>query len=106
MSLDVFVAKEIYGPLKMSNTGFLPDKSRVRRIAPTEKEGADFLRGTVHDPTARRMGGVAGHAGLFGTTADLARFARMMLNEGELDGTGLFKRETVKLMSRITTVSP
>ena len=46
-----------------------------------------MLRGVVHDPTARRMGGVAGHAGLFSTAADLSMFAQMMLNGGELNGT-------------------
>src|SRR5208282_584914 len=53
------------------------------------------LRGVVHDPTARYMGGVAGHAGLFSTADDLARFAQMMLNGGELDGVRLFNPLTV-----------
>jgi uncharacterized protein YbbC (DUF1343 family) len=60
-----------------------------------------MLRGEVHDPTARRMGGVAGHAGLFTTAADLARFARLMLHHGELDGVRLFKPQTVKLMTSV-----
>src|SRR5207249_9600583 len=58
-------------------------------------------RGVVHDPTARHMGGVAGHAGLFFTAADLAHFARMLLNLGEREGTRIFKPETVKLMTSI-----
>ena len=57
----------------------------------------------MHDPTSRRMGGVAGHAGLFTCTADLARFARMMLAKGSLDGTQIFKPETVALMTAIHT---
>src|SRR3989442_11347697 len=101
MKVDVFVAKEIDTPLKMTDTGYLPGKSKLSRIAPTEKEGSSFLRGVVHDPTARRMGGVVGHAGLFSTAADLARFARMMLNQGELDGVQILKPATVKLMTSV-----
>src|SRR6266853_1373564 len=58
----------------------------ITRVAPTERIDDRILRGVVHDPTARYMGGVAGHAGLFTTAADLARYARMLLNLGELDG--------------------
>ena len=101
MKLDAFVAKEIYRPLKMTSTAFLPQKSKISRIAPTEKDGTNFLRGVVHDPTARRMGGVTGHAGLFSTAADLARFARMMLNQGELESVRIFKLVTVKLMTSV-----
>ena len=61
------------------------------------------FRGRVHDPTARHMGGVAGHAGLFFTASDLARYARMLLNDGELDGVRIFKPETVRLMTRVQT---
>lgn len=99
MPLNVFVQKEIYGPLKMTDTGFLPPKSKLPRIAPTEVVNGKPWRGIVHDPTARHMGGVAGHAGLFSTAADLARYARMMLNLGELDGVRIFEPETVKLMT-------
>lgn len=99
MPLQVFVQKEIYGPLKMTDTRFLPPKSEIPRIAPTQVVNGKPWRGTVHDPTARHMGGVAGHAGLFSTAADLARYARMMLNMGELDGVRIFTPETVKLMT-------
>jgi uncharacterized protein YbbC (DUF1343 family)/CubicO group peptidase (beta-lactamase class C family) len=102
--LDEFLAAEVYGPLKMTDTSFRPPKAKLGRIAPTEQEAEEgLLRGVVHDPTARRMGGVAGHAGLFTTAADLARFARLMLNEGELDGRRLFKPETVRLMTSVQT---
>jgi len=102
--LDQFVAKEIYQPLKMADTGFRPPASLRGRIAPTEQRAEEgLLRGVVHDPTARSMGGVAGHAGLFSTAADLARFARMMLRNGELDGVRIFKPETVKLMTSVQT---
>jgi len=99
--LSEFVAAEIYSPLRMRDTGYLPSASQHARIAPTEQTANGMLRGVVHDPTARRMGGVAGHAGLFTTAADLARFCRMMLNGGELDGVRLFKPETVKLMTSV-----
>lgn len=102
--LEVFVQREIYGPLKMADTGYLPPKEKLSRIAPTEVEnGNPPWRGVVHDPTARKMGGVAGHAGLFTTAADLARYARMLVNLGELDGVRLFKPETVKLMTSVQT---
>jgi len=103
MPLNKFCAKEIYHPLKMTDTGFLPPRSKIPRIAPTEMTDGVMLRGTVHDPTARFMGGVAGHAGLFTTAPDMARFARMMLNMGELDGRRIFKPETVKLMTSVQT---
>jgi uncharacterized protein YbbC (DUF1343 family)/CubicO group peptidase (beta-lactamase class C family) len=101
--LEEFCAKEIYGPLKMTDTGFLPPKGKLARIAPTQLTDGEMLRGTVHDPTARYMGGVAGHAGLFTTAADLARYARMFLNGGELDGVRVFKPETIALMTSVQT---
>jgi CubicO group peptidase (beta-lactamase class C family) len=99
--LNEFAAREIFQPLRMVDTGYLPPRSKLPRIAPTEKVGDEVLRGIVHDPTARRMGGVAGHAGVFTTTADVARFSRMLLNEGELDGVRLFKPNTVRLMTSV-----
>jgi uncharacterized protein YbbC (DUF1343 family)/CubicO group peptidase (beta-lactamase class C family) len=105
MPLNKFCAREIYRPLKMNDTGFLPPAAKIPRIAPTEMTDGVMLRGAVHDPTARLMGGVAGHAGLFTTAPDMARFARMMLNLGELDGKRIFKPETVKLMTSVQTPS-
>jgi len=99
--LEKFVAEEIYRPLRMRDTRYLPLSGDKPRIAPTERDGTNILRGIVHDPTARRMGGVAGHAGIFTTAADAARFARMMLNRGELDGVRLFRPETVAAMTSI-----
>ncbi len=101
--LEVFVQREFYGPLKMADTGFLPSKDKVPRIAPTEVVNGTPWRGVVHDPTARHMGGVAGHAGLFTTASDLAQYARMLLNLGELDGVRIFKPETVRLMTGVQT---
>jgi uncharacterized protein YbbC (DUF1343 family)/CubicO group peptidase (beta-lactamase class C family) len=101
--LEKFVEQEIYGPLRMVDSGYLPPTAKLGRIAPTQVVDGKPWRGVVHDPTARHMGGVAGHAGLFTTTADLARYARMLLNQGSLDGVRIFKPETVKLMTSIQT---
>jgi uncharacterized protein YbbC (DUF1343 family)/CubicO group peptidase (beta-lactamase class C family) len=101
--LEQFVEREIYRPLQMPDTGFLPPASWLDRIAPTEAIDGKPWRGVVHDPTARKMGGVAGHAGLFTTAADLARYARMLLREGELDGVRIFKPETVRTMTSVQT---
>ncbi len=103
MKLNEFVAKEIYQPLKMVDTGYLPPKEKIERVAPTERTDGEMLRGVVHDPTARFMGGVAGHAGIFTTAADLARYARMILNNGELDGVRIFHPETIQLMTSVQT---
>ncbi len=99
--LNDFVATEIFGPLRMRDTSYVPSSNLLARIAPTEQTTNGMLRGVVHDPTSRRMGGVTGHAGLFTTANDLARFARMMLNGGELDGVRVFKPETLKLMTSV-----
>lgn len=92
-----YARQNIWLPLGMKETTFQPPASLVPRIAPTERlNGGAPLRGVVHDPTARYMGGVAGHAGMFSTADDLARFAQMMLNGGELDGVRLFSPLTVE----------
>jgi uncharacterized protein YbbC (DUF1343 family) len=101
--LRQFCAEEIYQPLRMVDTGFLPDTAKLPRIAPTQMTDGVMLRGVVHDPTARYMGGVAGHAGLFTTAHDLARYARMLLNGGELDGVRILQPETVKTMTSVQT---
>ena len=95
--LSDYARENIFLPLGMKETLFQPPTSLIPRIAPTERlNGGAPLRGVVHDPTARNMGGVAGHAGVFSTADDLARFAQMMLNSGELDGVRLFSPLTVK----------
>ncbi len=99
--LNTFCATEIFQPLGMSRTGFLPDPSLQPQTAPTTLDKGAYLRGVVHDPTSRRMGGVAGHAGLFTTASDLARFARLFLREGELDGVRVFRPETVRTMTSV-----
>jgi uncharacterized protein YbbC (DUF1343 family)/CubicO group peptidase (beta-lactamase class C family) len=96
--VNEYVRDNIFLPIGMKESMFQPPASLLPRIAPTERnppKTAAPLRGVVHDPTARNMGGVAGHAGLFSTADDLARFAQMMLNGGELDGVRLFSPLTV-----------
>ncbi|HEV7574197.1 MAG TPA: exo-beta-N-acetylmuramidase NamZ domain-containing protein [Thermoanaerobaculia bacterium] len=96
-NLDVFAKREIFEPLGMRDSGFRPaDKTR---IAPTEQTAEGMLRGVVHDPTARRMGGVAGHAGLFTTIHDLTLYCRMLLR----GGAPIFKMETVKMLTSVAT---
>ena len=108
--LDVFAKREIFEPLGMRDTGFRDGggtppsqpagRQRSERIAPTEQTSTGMLRGVVHDPTARNMGGVAGHAGLFITVHDLSLYCRMLLR----DGAPIFKPETVAKMTSV--VSP
>ncbi|MEJ6642645.1 MAG: DUF1343 domain-containing protein [Akkermansiaceae bacterium] len=105
-SLDQFCEREIFAPLGMTDCHFRPvaelELGKLDRIAPTtEMADGNVLRGLVHDPTSRRMGGVAGHAGLFLTTRDLARYARMLLGGGQLEEKRIFREETIKLMTSV-----
>ena len=107
--LDQFAQKRVFTRLGMKDTMFNPPAVLTPRIAPTESctpfgwpcEGPNMkmLRGVVHDPTARRMNGVAGHAGLFGTAADLAIFCRMVLNGGSYRGVRVLAPLTVAKMT-------
>ena len=95
-SLDQYAAKHVFVPLGMKETRFLPPASWEARIAPTEEdEKHHLLRGVVHDPTARRMGGVAGNAGVFSTADDLAIFAQALLDGGR----GVLSPATVAKMT-------
>jgi uncharacterized protein YbbC (DUF1343 family) len=122
MTLDEFARKNIYLPLGMRDTGFRPDAKLVTRIAPTEKrseqmnylgdtganagtEGDQWLRGQVHDPTSFRMGGVAGHAGLFSTADDLAIYCQMILSGGAYNGARILSPLSVATMTRPHAVS-
>jgi uncharacterized protein YbbC (DUF1343 family)/CubicO group peptidase (beta-lactamase class C family) len=79
--LNEYCEKNIFFPLQMTHTRFLPPASWLPKIAPTQYDENDkMLRGVVHDPTARRMGGVAGHAGVFSTADDLTKFAQALLS--------------------------
>lgn len=95
--LPDFARENVFGPLGMRNTEFQPPTKLRDKIAPTERlKTGEILRGTVHDPTARYMGGIAGHAGLFSTAEDLAKFCQMMLNLGVGEnGARIFSPATV-----------
>lgn len=96
-TLPEYAAKTVFSPLGMRDTMFQPPDSLRPRIAPTEMvEKAHLLRGVVHDPTARYMGGVAGHAGLFSTAGDLARFCQMLLGKGVWQGRRIFSPLTIE----------
>jgi CubicO group peptidase (beta-lactamase class C family) len=101
-SLDRFVATRVFAPLGMHDTFFRPSADLLPRIAPTEVAPPRGypVRGEVHDENAFALGGVAGHAGLFSTAADLSVFAQMMLNEGEFGGVRIVRPETVRLFTR------
>jgi uncharacterized protein YbbC (DUF1343 family)/CubicO group peptidase (beta-lactamase class C family) len=95
-TLDAYTTQHIFAPLKMTRTRFVPPAAWRAKIAPTQyDENEHMLRGVVHDPTARRMGGVAGHAGLFSTADDLAKFAQALLN----GGGGILSAVTVEKMT-------
>jgi uncharacterized protein YbbC (DUF1343 family)/CubicO group peptidase (beta-lactamase class C family) len=101
-TLDVYCARHIFGPLAMRDTMFKPPAGLRRRIAPTQYQHETKGRmrwGEVHDPTAYNMGGVAGHAGLFSTAADLSVFAQMLLNGGTWRGARILSTQTVDKMS-------
>jgi CubicO group peptidase (beta-lactamase class C family) len=115
MPLDEFARTRIFAPLRMRDTGYLPLRHArsAALIAPTQKGRAgdggahgdlapgQLLQGVVHDPTARRMDGVAGSAGVFTTARDVARYARMLLQGGELDGVRVLSQESVRLMTTV-----
>lgn len=97
-SLADFTHSNIFEPLGMHETMFQPPAALRPRIAPTEidPDTGQPLRAVVHDPTSRYMGGIAGHAGLFTTADDLAKFAQMMLDQGTANGTRLFSAATIQ----------
>ena len=99
MPVDRYAKKHVFEPLKMTDTGFTPGDGLKRWVAPTGLRDGKIILGEVHDPRAFRMGGVAGHAGLFSTADDVARYCRMLLRGGELDGTRVLSEKTVKLFT-------
>ncbi len=100
-----FSRDEIFTPLKMPETGYLPSDALKARAAPTEKRDEKWIQGEVHDPRAYALEGIAGHAGLFSTATDLSRYARMMLGHGKLDGIQIMNPMTFDLMTRPYPVS-
>jgi len=100
--LNVYCERHIFKPLGMKDTLFLPPASLRNRIAPTQHEfgtTGPILWGVVHDPTSRRMGGVAGHAGLFSDARDLSIFCQMLLNGGSYHGVHILNPLTVEKMT-------
>ena len=99
--LDKFLNRRVFEPLGMDETFYRPADSLRYRIAPTEVTPPRGypLRGEVHDENAYALGGVAGHAGLFSTAADLSVFAQMMLNGGEYNGVQIISKPTVELFT-------
>ena len=96
--LDRYLERILFRPLDLQDTSFHPKASLMSRVAPTEFVGGRVLNGEVHDPRARLLGGVAGHAGMFSTAADLARICRMLLNGGILGGHRVLDAATVRMM--------
>ncbi|MBU6174316.1 MAG: DUF1343 domain-containing protein, partial [Planctomycetes bacterium] len=103
--LNAFSRSSVFGPIGMSETGFLPSEDLRRRAAPTEQREGSWIRGEVHDPRAFALGGVAGHAGLFSTAQDIAKYAQMFLRGGiaqRVDGSqvNVFAPSTLRLMGQ------
>ncbi|MGB5176136.1 MAG: glycoside hydrolase family 3 N-terminal domain-containing protein [Thermoanaerobaculia bacterium] len=100
--MDVFLEERVYGPLGMTDTGFLPADDLLERIAPTEDDPwrGYRVRGEVHDENAHALGGVAPHAGLFSTATDLSRFLQMILNGGVFENQRIVSRQIVEEWTR------
>jgi uncharacterized protein YbbC (DUF1343 family)/CubicO group peptidase (beta-lactamase class C family) len=105
MPLDQYCRQHIFIPLGMTETRFLPPPALLMKIAPTQFDEQDhMLRGVVHDPSARRMGGVAGHAGLFSTVDDLSKFAQFLLNGGPVLSPLMIEKMTTPQQPPTATV--
>ena len=104
-TLDRFAREQFYAPLGMTETGYLPPEDLRRRAAPTERRDDHWMQGEVHDPRSYALGGVAGHAGLFSTAADLAVFAQMLLGRGEYAGVRVLAPSSVRAMTEPWTGS-
>lgn len=105
MNVHEYSQQHIFKPLGMTETGYLPREELQVRAAVTQERDGQPMRGDVHDPRAWALGGIAGHAGLFSTASDLARYGQMMLNGGSLDGVVVMQPETVALMIQPVQVS-
>ena len=99
-SVHEFSRENVFQPLGMSETGYLPSDELKKRAAPTEERDGHWMQGEVHDPRAFKLDGVAGHAGLFSTAEDLAIYAQMMLGRGEYNGVRVLSPLTVATMTR------
>lgn len=98
-NVDEFSREHIFAPLGMTETGYLPSEDLKSRAAVTEQRNGQWMQGEVHDPRAYALGGIAGHAGLFSTADDLARYATMMLSNGRLNDAQILDNSTFQLMT-------
>ena len=96
--LNVYCAQKIFGPLGLKDTSFRPPQGQQEQIAPCDVQSGCLRWGEVQDPTAYRMGGVAGHAGVFSTADDLAVFVQMLLDGGQSGGHRILSKEAVAAM--------
>jgi len=100
MPLEEYVQKNFYDPLGLKTISYLPRKKfPLVMIAPTENDTIfrkQLIRGDVHDQGAAMLGGVSGHAGLFGTAQDVAAIMQMLLNGGVFDGVQVLQEKTIK----------
>ena len=103
-SLAAAADRHIFTPLGMHDTGFLPPATLRARAATTERRDGQWLKGEVHDPRAWKLGGVAGHAGLFATADDLARYAQALLSGGRLADAAVLSEPTLTLMNTAVEV--
>ncbi|MFZ2090046.1 MAG: exo-beta-N-acetylmuramidase NamZ domain-containing protein [Desulfobaccales bacterium] len=102
---DVYCKEKIFKPLGMRRTSFRPPGSWQALIAPTDIQGNRLRWGEVSDPTANRMGGVAGNAGVFSTADDLAILVQMILNGGAIQGKRILSPQAVAAMTKPYNVS-
>lgn len=103
-TLNDFTKTQIFQPLGMAETGYLPPAELHARAAPTQKRNDRWMQGEVHDPRAYLLGGVAGHAGLFSTAEDLAVYAQMLVRQGEYAGVRVLEAKTIDEMFRARPV--
>ena len=97
--VDAFSRDHIFEPLHMTETGYLPNDDLKARAAVTEQRDGHWMQGEVHDPRAFALNGIAGHAGLFSTANNLARYATMMLGGGRLHDVQILDESIFKLMT-------
>lgn len=103
--LNKYAQSTIFEPLGMVETMFLPNESLRARAAVTQQRDGHWMQGEVHDPRSFELGGVAGHAGLFSTASDLAKYAQMLINGGQLGDVRVLRKETIDLMRKPIEVS-
>ncbi len=101
--IDEFATENIFGPLGMEHTAYDPPESWQANTAATEIVEGRPLRGVVHDPLARLMGGITGNAGVFSTARDLSIYCQMLLNGGKWKGRTILSPESVGLLTKVVS---